>query len=152
MLTIKLYDDVQLLPPRPVSPMKAYSSSRSSSDSMEPSLSEKLVEAQDEVVYLKSENADLKSRISELEDRHLEHLRSTASDSTKDARIAQLVKENQEMLVIVKNMDNEGDMKRLETRFKREIEKRAEVERRLRDEIEFERGVSAESRFCHHWC
>ncbi|KAK4056426.1 Kinesin-like protein kip2 [Microbotryomycetes sp. JL221] len=149
-----------LQPSRPVSPMKARAARRSllasknslieedeteissqdNDNSPEPTLSEKLTEAQDEIDYLKSENNDLRLRVNELEQDKLLTLSALANESTKDAKIAQLVKDNQELLVVVKNQDHEGDMRRLETRFKREMEKRDEVEKRLRDEIEFERN------------
>ncbi|KAM0789736.1 hypothetical protein ACM66B_006591 [Microbotryomycetes sp. NB124-2] len=139
-------------PSRPVSPLKPGRRSQhrgpetvSEEDeedmtSSGASTSERLDEANDEIEYLKSENSDLKRRISELEQEKLQHLSDFANESSKDARIAQLVKENQEMLVVIKNQDNDAEMKRMEMRFKREIEKRVETERRLRDEVEFERN------------
>ncbi|KAK4051605.1 Kinesin-like protein kip2 [Microbotryomycetes sp. JL201] len=139
-------------PSRPVSPLKAGRRSQAArpetvseedegdAASSGATLVERLDEANDEIDYLKSENADLKRRISELEQEKLQHLSDFASESSKDAKIAQLVKENQEMLVVIKNQDNDAEMKRMEMRFKREIEKRIETERRLRDELEFERN------------
>lgn len=127
-----------MLPPRPVSPTKMLGDS----DSDEPTLAEKLLESQDEVAYLTSENSDLKRRIEELEGSHLQQTRDRATESEKDAEIARLVQANQELLVVIKNADSESEMKRQEMRFKREVEKRTEIERRLRDEVEFERGVS----------
>ncbi|SCZ97980.1 BZ3500_MvSof-1268-A1-R1_Chr3-3g06498 [Microbotryum saponariae] len=131
----------QLLPPRPVSPMKVLHSidGGESSDSEELCLGERLLEAQDEIASLKDLNSSLKSRISELEQSHLDHVRTSANDSAKDARIAELVKENQELLVVVKNGDDgEGDLKRLEWKMKREMDKRATYAKALEEALKKE--------------
>lgn len=127
-----------MLPPRPVSPTKMLGES----DSDEPTLAEALLSSQDEIAYLTSENLDLKRQITELEDSHLQTTRDRATESEKDAEIARLVKANMEMLVVIKNADEESELRRREMRYRREVEKRVEVERRLREEVEFERGVS----------
>ncbi|SGY81960.1 BQ5605_C009g05537 [Microbotryum silenes-dioicae] len=130
-----------LLPPRPVSPMKVHHSidGGESSDSEELCLGERLLEAQDEIASLKDLNSSLKARISELEQTHLDHVRTTANDSAKDARIAELVKENQELLVVVKNGDDgEGDLKRLEWKMKREMDKRATYAKALEEALKKE--------------
>ncbi|SCV74765.1 BQ2448_7794 [Microbotryum intermedium] len=129
---------LQLLPPRPVSPMKVRKSIDGGdlSDSEELSLGERLLEAQDEIATLKDLNSSLKTRISELERSHLDHVRTSANDSAKDARIAELVKENQELLVVVKNGDDgEVDLKRLEFKMKREMEKRTVYAKALEEAL-----------------
>lgn len=127
-----------MAPPRPVSPTKL----GGPDDDDEPTLAEKLLEAQDEVAYLNSEKEDLKRRIAELEETHLSQTRDRATESEKDAEIARLVQANQELLVVLQNADAESEIKRQEMRFKRELEKRSEVERRLVAEVEYERSVS----------
>lgn len=112
--------------------------------SEDPTDGEKLIEAQDEVAYLKEENADLKARISELEEEQLRYLKSgaAASESDKDRRIAQLVQENQELLVVLKNADAQDDLRKQDVKLKREQDKRIELEQRLTKAVEFERNVS----------
>lgn len=138
-----------MMPPRPVSPMKPRTGALLHPGSIteeEPTDNEKLLEAQDEIAYLKDENADLKARIAELEDEQLTYLKNGAStsESDKDARIAQLVQENQELVVVLKNADVESDLRKQEAKMRREQDKRYEVEQRLIKEVEFERNVSVD--------
>jgi hypothetical protein len=117
------------------------SSSPSPSDSDDLSLGEQLLDAQDEIATLKDENASLKHRIFELEQQHLQQVRNDASESAKDARIAQLVQENQELLVVIKNADGEAEMRRLEQKHRRKLEKRDAYEEALKTALEQEQKV-----------
>ncbi|GAA6008412.1 hypothetical protein JCM10207_000117 [Rhodosporidiobolus poonsookiae] len=107
------------LPPRPVSPVKMSRSDTPSSD--DASLEDKLLDAQDEIATLKDEREALQSRISALEAERLSSL--STSDDDKDARILELTRENQELLVVMKNADGEGELKRMERKFERQLEK-----------------------------
>lgn len=131
----------QALPPRPVSPIKV---ARLSSPPVDvAALEEKLLDAQDEIAALKDEREELKSRVAELEADRLSTLQKDAStsDSDKDARILELTKENQELLVIVRNADVEGEMKRQERKYERQLEKHRLYQEGLESTLEQERQV-----------
>ncbi|KAJ8291684.1 Protein kinase domain-containing protein ppk32 [Rhodotorula toruloides] len=127
------------LPPRPVSPIKVARSSTPPADIA--ALEEKLLDAQDEIAALKDERDELKSRVAELEADRLSTLQkdASASDSDKDARILELTKENQELLVIVRNADVEGEMKRQERKYERQLEKHRLYQEGLESTLEQER-------------
>uniref|UniRef100_A0A0K3CTW3 BY PROTMAP: gi/342319027/gb/EGU10979.1/ Other/SCY1 protein kinase [Rhodotorula glutinis ATCC 204091] n=1 Tax=Rhodotorula toruloides TaxID=5286 RepID=A0A0K3CTW3_RHOTO len=127
------------LPPRPVSPIKVARSSTPPTDIA--ALEEKLLDAQDEIAALKDERDELKCRVAELEADRLSTLQkdASASDSDKDARILELTKENQELLVIVRNADVEGEMKRQERKYERQLEKHRLYQEGLESTLEQER-------------
>ncbi|BGP20234.1 hypothetical protein JCM10213_005912 [Rhodosporidiobolus nylandii] len=110
------------LPPRPVSPVKV---GRSATPEDDAALSEQLLDAQDEISSLRSERDALLARVAELEASRLSTLQQEASspESEKDARILELARENQELLVVMKNADGEGELKRQERKYERQLEK-----------------------------
>jgi hypothetical protein len=105
---------------------------------------EKLLDAQDEISALKDERDELNSRITELEAAHLSSLKAGAetSESDKDAVILELTKENKELLVIARNADVEGELKRQERKYERMLEKCRVYEEGLEATLESERRVS----------
>ncbi|GAA6004558.1 uncharacterized protein JCM10292_005672 [Rhodotorula paludigena] len=127
------------LPPRPVSPMKmAHSASPSE---MDETLQDQLLDAQDEISSLREERDALSARIAQLESERLSTLQAdaSASSSDKDARILELTKENQELLVIAKNADVEGELRRQERKFERALEKHRVYQEGLEATLEQER-------------
>ena len=115
-------------------------------------LEEKLLDAQDEIAALKDERDELNSRITELEAAHLSSLKAGAenSESDKDAVILELTKENNELLVIARNADVEGELKRQERKYERMLEKCRVYEEGLEATLENERRVSS-ARFFYFW-
>ncbi|GAA6015719.1 hypothetical protein JCM11491_002457 [Sporobolomyces phaffii] len=129
------------LPPRPVSPVKMPRPISAMKEDERAVFEEKLLDAQDEIAALKDERDELNSRITELEAAHLSSLKAGAetSDSDKDAVILELTKENKELLVIARNADVEGELKRQERKFERMLEKCRVYEEGLEATLESER-------------
>ncbi|GAA5912225.1 hypothetical protein JCM5296_005452 [Sporobolomyces johnsonii] len=129
------------LPPRPVSPIKMLRPSSAITENERATLEENLLDAQDEIATLKDERDELKARIAELEAHQLSTLQADASssDDAKDARILELTKENQELLVIAKNADVEGELRRQERKFERMLEKCRVYEEGLESTLAHER-------------
>ncbi|GAA5973944.1 hypothetical protein JCM11641_001234 [Rhodosporidiobolus odoratus] len=130
------------LPPRPVSPMKV-GRSDSPDDDDSTSVHDALAEAQDDLLTLRSERDSLLLRISTLEADHLSTLQS--SDSEKDARIAELLRENQELRVVVMNVDvGEEGLKRMERKFERREERHKVYQEGLEASLALERKRGAQ--------
>lgn len=112
---------------------------------------EKLLDAQDEISALKDEREELQGRIADLEAAHLSSLKSGAetSESEKDAMILELTKENKELLVIARNADVEGELKRQERKYERMLEKCRVYEEGLESTLESERRVSLSPSLCY---
>ncbi|GAA5966008.1 hypothetical protein JCM21900_004921 [Sporobolomyces salmonicolor] len=129
------------LPPRPVSPIKMLRPSSTLTENERATMEENLLDAQDEIAALKDERDELKARIAELEAHQLSTLQADASssDDAKDARILELTKENQELLVIAKNADVEGELRRQERKFERMLEKCRVYEEGLESTLAHER-------------
>ncbi|GAA5874768.1 hypothetical protein JCM8547_005206 [Rhodosporidiobolus lusitaniae] len=115
------------LPPRPVSPVKMSRpfSPGASSDEDAAALHDKLLELRDEINAIQDERDELLARVSALEDERLNALQrdAAASESDKETRIAELTRENQELMVLVRNVDGEGELKRQEKKFQRQLDK-----------------------------
>ncbi|GAA5993905.1 hypothetical protein JCM5350_000119 [Sporobolomyces pararoseus] len=129
------------LPPRPVSPVKLPRPISAIQEDERAVFEEKLLDAQDEIAALKDERDELNSRITELEAAHLSSLKAGAenSESDKDAVILELTKENKELLVIARNADVEGELKRQERKYERMLEKCRVYEEGLEATLENER-------------
>lgn len=125
----------QMLPPRPVSPMKM----RRKDD--DPSFEEKYLDAKDELEATKEENDDLKRRLAELEEEHLAELKNVATESEKDARIAMLVQANRELEVIAQNVSVESELKKQERKYERMLERCKVYEEGLETNLAKERQV-----------
>ena len=104
---------------------------------------DKLLDAQDEISALKDERDELVARVAELESAHLSSLAAGAetSESDKDAVILELTKENKELLVIARNADVEGELKRQEHKYERLLEKCRVYEEGLEATLDQERRV-----------
>ncbi|GAA5834148.1 hypothetical protein JCM3766R1_004472 [Sporobolomyces carnicolor] len=113
------------LPPRPVSPVKMPRPISVVQEDERAAFEDKLLDAQDEISALKDERDELVARVAELESAHLSSLAAGAetSESDKDAVILELTKENKELLVIARNADVEGELKRQERKYERLLEK-----------------------------
>lgn len=127
-----------VLPPRPVSPMKMRSSSAGAySDEGDPKSSadkdEKILDLEDEVAQLGEERRELLLRIAELE------REVTLSNEDGDARLAALRKENKELMVVAQNADGEAELKRMERRYERKLDKCQKYERDLEASLQAER-------------
>ncbi|BGP51822.1 Kinesin-like protein kip2 [Rhodotorula kratochvilovae] len=119
------------LPPRPVSPAKMTRSSSPSSDS---SLQERVLDLEDELSTMRDERDFLSSRVAQLEAERL-----AAAESSTDARLAELTKENQELLVIARNADVEGELRRQERTFERTLERHRVYQEGLEATLDQER-------------
>lgn len=113
---------------------------------MDETLQDQLLDAQDEISSLREERDALSARIAQLESERLSALQADASTSSsdKDARILELTKENQELLVIAKNADVEGELRRQERKFERALEKHRVYQEGLEATLEQERKVRRE--------
>ncbi|GAA5901341.1 uncharacterized protein JCM6883_000184 [Sporobolomyces salmoneus] len=129
------------LPPRPVSPVKMPRPISVIQEDERAVFEEKLLDAHDEISALKDERDELQARIGELEAAHLSSLKAGAetSESDKDAVILELTKENKELLVIARNADVEGELKRQERKYERMLEKCRVYEEGLEATLESER-------------
>jgi hypothetical protein len=112
-------------------------------------LQEKILDLQDELATVRDEKDALTARVAELEALQLSSLQAHAStsDSDKDARIAELVRENQELMVVMKNMDGEGELRRQERKHERLMEKCKVYEEGLEASLAEERKVRLYSTF-----
>ncbi|GAA6034686.1 hypothetical protein JCM8097_001119 [Rhodosporidiobolus ruineniae] len=126
------------LPPRPVSPVKMGRSTSLEDDSS--ALQDKLLDAQDEIASLRDERSALLARVAELEAERLSFLEDAADpEKDKDARLLALERENRELLVLVKNQDGEGELRRQERKFERMLEKCKVYEAGLEANLDQER-------------
>lgn len=126
------------MPPRPVSPVKPRRAGEESKSDWE----QRYHEAVEDKRMLEEEVGDLKLMIQEMEDERIE-----SATKSSDDRIAELLKENQELKIISMNSDWEAQLKRAERKFENRIEQcmryEASLETRLKEEQE------VRSRFCH---
>lgn len=109
------------------------SSSPSGSDS---TLQERLLDLEDELSVVREERDSLSDRVAQLEAERL-----AAAETSTDARLAELTKENQELLVIARNADVEGELKRQERKFERTLERYKVYQEGLEATLEQERKV-----------
>ncbi|GAA5848696.1 hypothetical protein JCM9279_002743 [Rhodotorula babjevae] len=120
------------LPPRPVSPVKMMRpSSPSSTDS---TLQERVLDLKDELSAVREERDALSDRVAQLEADRL-----AAAETSTDARLAELTKENHELLVIARNADVEGELRRQERKFERTLERHKVYQEGLEATLEQER-------------
>ncbi|GAA5906382.1 hypothetical protein JCM6882_002714 [Rhodosporidiobolus microsporus] len=137
------------LPPRPVSPVKMSRSDTPSSSDDDPAslsaLQDEVLDLRDELASLQAERDALSARIAELESARISALSSSSSDSEKDARILELEKENQELLVVMKNADVGGEeVKKVERRYERKLEKFRVYQEGLEESLKAERKRTAQ--------
>ncbi|GAA5834580.1 hypothetical protein JCM11251_007044 [Rhodosporidiobolus azoricus] len=140
------------LPPRPVSPIKMSRSDTPSSSEDDPvslsALQDEILDLRDELSSLRSERDTLLLRISELESSRLSSTStSSASDpeSQRNLRIRELEKENQELLVVMKNADVGGEeAKRVERKYERKLEKFRVYQEGLEESLKAERKRTAQ--------
>lgn len=152
-----------MLPPRAVSPMKMRRSDEvddgisvryslpvsthslhadidSDSDHQ---LEDKYHDAREEVIDLRSEVVELRQRIADLESEPLPVLiTATSTASEKDARIAQLIQDNRELQVIAQNVDRESELRTVEKKWERQLERCTVYEEGLVKSLDEERKVS----------
>ena len=129
-----LFPLLQALPPRPVSPVKMMRpSSPSSTDS---TLQERVLDLEDELSAVREERDSLSDRVAQLEADRL-----AAAETSTDARLAELTKENHELLVIARNADVEGELRRQERKFERTLERHKVYQEGLEATLEQERKV-----------
>ena len=109
---------------------------RSSSPSSDSSLQERVLDLEDELSTMREERDFLSSRVAQLEAERL-----AAAESSTDARLAELTKENQELLVIARNADVEGELRRQERTFERTLERHRVYQEGLEATLDQERKV-----------
>ena len=135
-----------LLPPRPVSPTKLRAPSNGSDDSDAgpglggQDLTEQVLDLRDEVEALTEERAGLLARVTELE------ARTEAGGAGEESEVvARLRRENQELLVVAQNADGEAQLRAMERRSERKLEKCRKYEEDLEESLKAERKVSIKS-------
>lgn len=126
------------LPARPVSPSKVALGSESSAE-LDPQ--DRLEDALDEIEMLTSERDALRVRVAELEQDRLKLVeeQARAGESELERRVAELMKENQELHVVLRNSDAETLLQRQEKQHLRQLDKCRVYSRSLEDLLAEER-------------
>lgn len=137
-----------LLPPRPVSPTKIRAPSAGSDGSEAGGagdLAEQVLDLRDEVEALREERAELVGRVAELEAR----VEGGEGEGEGEGEVvARLRRENQELMVVAQNADGEAQLRAMERRYERKLEKCRKYEEDLEESLKAERKVSPT---CTRW-